>query len=102
MPRKKKLRNRPHWLYFLLSDGNVIYIGVTQNLKSRMICHKKKTHDLVSVFKYEDRPTAMWAERINILFHRPKYNKEHLRFKKDLNFSSVQDSIILKMPTLLN
>lgn len=32
------------WIYILIDGSDIVYIGVTQDLKSRIKSHKHKTH----------------------------------------------------------
>ena len=79
MSRKKKIKEPPHWLYFLIQDGKVVYIGVTKNLFNRMISHKNKKHNSVRVWKFESKYLAMYYERRWIIVFWPVYNKQNIR-----------------------
>lgn len=80
--KKKKVYKRiaphtvSHWLYFLLQDRKVVYIGVTYNLKARMKEHRDKEHNAVHVWKIDYVWTAWRYEQRWIMKLRPMYNKQ--------------------------
>jgi predicted GIY-YIG superfamily endonuclease len=70
--------NGPCVLYYLLHEGVIVYIGVSQNLRRRMPMHKDKVFDEVKTLPFQTRVAANDQERIEIIKHRPKYNTVYL------------------------
>ena len=66
-------------VYSLLNDGEIVYIGVTNNVHSRMLQHKRdktKTFDRHKILAtHVDRFYALREENTLIKKHQPKYNK---------------------------
>ena len=73
----------PHYVYLLKWFNEVVYVGCTSNLYSRMLGHRKKEHNNVEVFKFENKPAALVFERNMLVKYFPKYNwiPPHLRSK---------------------
>lgn len=67
-------------IYSLLHKGEIVYIGVTNNIHSRMLSHKKdknKTFDRHKILAtHVDRFYALREENELIKKHKPKYNKQ--------------------------
>lgn len=70
--------NGPCVLYYLIDHGEIVYIGVSQNLKKRLTMHKGKVFDEIKTNQYPTRVLANDQERIEIIKHRPKYNTVYL------------------------
>ena len=80
------LNSRPTWLYSLLSAGghasqDVVYVGVTSHLPSRLQQHKADKPwwgevDYVIAYCYSDRERALTWEAEFIRHHRPRFNHE--------------------------
>lgn len=70
--------NGPCVIYYLMHNDEIVYIGVSQNLKRRMSMHKGKVFDKVITIPYPTRVAANDQERIEIIKHRPKYNTVYL------------------------
>lgn len=85
-----------YFIYFLLQDNQVVYIGKSTSLASRIIQHvnsNTKTFDDVSVIEcQQNEMDALEVKYINE--YRPKYNKEsHL-------YRSLRESVLPKMESL--
>jgi len=64
------------YLYFLWLDGEIVYIGQTTNIDSRMKSHTDKLFDKKTYKIYEgiDKAEMLRIERANILKYNPIYN----------------------------
>lgn len=65
-------------------NNDLLYIGVTQNLKSRVSTHKSSKEwwgevDRIDEESFDDRISAMKAEVVAIKLENPKYNKRILQ-----------------------
>jgi predicted GIY-YIG superfamily endonuclease len=78
------MQEMKYWIYFLLNDGIVVYVGQSQDYKGRVYTHKKdKVFNSVRAIEccscklnyYEKR----WIDRF-----KPKYNKIHRDVNKRL------------------
>lgn len=78
-------RHIPHWVYFLIDDGKIVYIGCTANLLQRMKGHKNKKHNAVRVFKFKMKCQALWFERrwTKFFVPHPKYNRFPFYYAED-------------------
>ena len=68
----------PAWIYVLIDNGDIVYIGVTHDLNSRMPYHKHKSHNAVYAVKISSRMRAESIEKKLIVRYRPKYNEVYL------------------------
>jgi predicted GIY-YIG superfamily endonuclease len=67
------------YLYSLKHNGEIVYIGITKNIKNRMNDHKrsKKVFDRYDILNvHSDRFYALREENNLIKQHKPKYNKQ--------------------------
>jgi predicted GIY-YIG superfamily endonuclease len=68
------------YIYALIHRGEIVYIGVSGNIHSRMLDHKKdknKTFDSYRILSScTDRFYALREENTLIKKHKPKYNKQ--------------------------
>lgn len=73
----RKLKSQPYWVYFLIDQGEIVYIGCTVNLAQRMNQHTDKPHNAVRVFRYNDKWEALHNERrwTKFLIPHPKFNR---------------------------
>lgn len=71
---RNKDNSLPHWIYFLIERGQVVYIGVTKSLSGRMKAHIHKNHDCVRVVKLKNKSVATHYETRWIRFFKPKLN----------------------------
>lgn len=64
------------FVYFLIMSGDIVYIGKTTNLMTRLVEHKSsgKIHDEVRVLKINSGTSLDDSEFFQILIHKPKYN----------------------------
>jgi predicted GIY-YIG superfamily endonuclease len=63
-------------LYFLRDDGNIVYIGQTHVLPSRIAAHQEdKTFNTVSSFRTPESELII-TEAMNIFSYRPILNKD--------------------------
>jgi hypothetical protein len=75
-------------VYQLLKDSEVIYVGKTTNIHKRLVAHKKKAFNGVSLFKCPDEESQDILEQTLIEKYRPILNKA-------LNFNLVDKSLSL-------
>lgn len=67
------------YLYALYHKEEIVYVGITKNLKDRITQHKrtKKVFDSYQVLKmFNDRFFALKEENNLIIKYKPKYNKQ--------------------------
>lgn len=67
------------YLYSLKHDSEIVYIGITKNIKDRMYHHKrsKKVFDRYEILNiHNDRFYALREENNLIKQYNPKYNKQ--------------------------
>ena len=73
-------------------NNDLLYIGVTQNLKSRVSTHKSSKEwwgevDRIDEESFGDRISAMKAEVVAIKLENPKYNKRILQDESKIGAS---------------
>ncbi len=83
------------FIYYLVNDGVVVYVGQTSNLPSRAVGHQSssKSFDKVTFLKIAEGVDLNDAEFIQILTHKPKYNcslPESSMFVGKTTISSLQ------------
>lgn len=65
-------------VYFLISNTDVVYVGKSSCVISRMVGHKQKQYDRVVMIHEDDCQMIDALERSFIALFKPKYNKsEH-------------------------
>jgi predicted GIY-YIG superfamily endonuclease len=79
---KLQLNGETHLYRFYDDSGNLLYVGITNNLESRFSQHQKDKpwYHQVSEIKTETYPTrdaALWVERNAIRLEKPIYNITH-------------------------
>jgi hypothetical protein len=65
-------------VYFLYCKKEIVYIGYSSNIYTRMLEHKfenKKSFDSFKIFTYCDDIISQLAEVVFINTHKPKHNK---------------------------
>jgi hypothetical protein len=68
--------NKRHFVYLLEKNNQVIYVGRSSNLYSRLMAHKSnKDFDSVKLIEYIDRGQMVDAEFYFIKYHNPVLNK---------------------------
>jgi hypothetical protein len=68
-------RKTIYFLYFLFDGDEVVYIGLTKNLKTRMARHKDKIYNSAMIKgKYKNRNEGLGLERKYTVLYRPKYS----------------------------
>jgi hypothetical protein len=67
-------RNKIYFLYFLYDGIEVVYIGITTDLKTRMKSHKNKIHNSVIIERYASKADALRNERKYTIMFQPKYS----------------------------
>lgn len=65
-----------YWVYFLIKNGTVIYIGHTSNLYSRLGNHATKQFDSFRSFECIDKASALFYEKRWINKFKPLQNKQ--------------------------
>lgn len=73
-------------------NNDLLYIGVTQNLKSRVSTHKSSKEwwlevDRIDEESFDDRISALKAEVVAIKLENPKYNKRILQDESKIGAS---------------
>jgi len=90
----KEVSNISYYLYFLFYKKELIYIGQTKSLNTRLVCHQRKSINsstnqkkfdrYYAISSPSERITKKW-EKILIKKLKPKYNIGHdkdARYKK--------------------
>lgn len=72
---KKIERLRETFIYFLLKDGEVIYVGQTKAGISRLSAHGDKDYDEIYVMYCDDSELDCLEDKY-ITKYRPKYNRQ--------------------------
>jgi hypothetical protein len=63
------------FVYFLMHKGLIIYIGHSQNLYERIVCHKQRFEfDRFALIEYSTYNESLIEERFWINYHKPIYN----------------------------
>lgn len=65
---------RPHYVYMLLLSGEVVYVGISINVKNRLRQHVDKVYTSVIKFNACSKERCLYWERKWTLFFLPKYN----------------------------
>lgn len=73
-PRGSISIKREHYLYFLLFDGEIVYIGQSCNLLNRIGTHSGDKQFNGVHYVTIDPSDAEMAEQVNIMFHKPTLN----------------------------
>ena len=83
-----KYRFLDNFLYFLLLDNEIIYIGHTKNIEFRLLQHYNNIDfNYFIFFRLKDKNKMIMKEKEYILKYKPKRNKHH-RIKTQLNKNS--------------
>jgi len=65
-----------HFVYVLKKNENVIYVGRSSNLYSRLVSHKsKKDFDVIMLYEYTDKGQCRDCEYFAIKHYKPFLNK---------------------------
>ena len=65
------------YVYFLWDDDDLVYVGSTQVLMSRMDQHRvDKTFNRATGYEYASMQDMMLAEALYLIRYKPKYNKK--------------------------
>lgn len=65
-----------HFVYVLQKNQNVIYVGRSSNLYSRLVSHKsKKDFDVIMLYEYTDQGQCRDCEYFGIKHYKPTLNK---------------------------
>jgi len=74
--RDKKEDHYGNWVYALINGGDIIYVGFSCGLKSRITQHRKdKIFDYVIAYKCREYVTAWFTETSAIRYIKPPLNK---------------------------
>lgn len=77
-------------LYILYEKDNIVYIGKSENIKSRVNQHKKdKIFDSVQSILFIDNANIDIYEPYLINKYKPKYNKEFVRLDYCINLPEI-------------
>lgn len=68
------------FVYFLVSNDEIIYVGRTRSLYERIVCHKQSYEfDKFQLIEYNTYEESLIEERDWIKYHQPRFN---IRSKK--------------------
>lgn len=63
------------FVYFLIHEDKIIYIGHSQSLYERILCHKQRFEfDRFNLIEYNTYDESLSEERFWIKYHQPIYN----------------------------
>ena len=65
-------------IYYLIDDGEVVYVGQTRSISMRIVNHlrdKSKVFDSYKLIEIPDGSDKNHCEFFQIMQHKPKYNK---------------------------
>lgn len=79
------------FIYFLIKDENVVYVGQTQNGLFRPFSHHDKNFDKVKIIMCESNELDI-VEDLYIKKYKPIYNKQN-NYKINFNLSRVRNII---------
>lgn len=79
------------FIYFLIKDNNVVYVGQTQNGLFRPFSHHDKNFDKVKIILCESNELDI-VEDLYIKKYKPIYNKQN-NYKINFNLSRVRNII---------
>ena len=65
-----------YYIYFLIKDNEIVYVGQTSNLWQRMSAHNKDKEFNYIYFEKIDKLDANYIENYYIIKFLPKYNKK--------------------------
>ena len=94
--RFKSLHNKTMGLYTLYQDDEIVYIGKSITMISRLGTHVSddtKIFNKIEVYEIESELDMLVAEVFLIATHQPKYNK-------DIISRDVEDTVSLKIPNI--
>lgn len=84
------------YVYLLIKNNIVVYIGTTGSLKSRIKSHaKNKDFDYVSYMRFDSSYKALEVEDFLIAYFWPEYNKKSRRKKLLISRLEKQKEIIV-------
>lgn len=69
-------------VYFLISEGQVTYVGQSQNVLARMSGHARKSFDTVKMIHIPDPPTRLIEESRWIMAFEPRDNVKGLESRR--------------------
>lgn len=64
------------YIYFLLHQGQIVYIGQSRNVQQRLKLHDLKEYDSVRIIACDSDKVDYWERRL-ITYFKPKYNFNH-------------------------
>lgn len=70
-----------HFVYILLDNNMVIYVGRSRNLSDRLHHHKHTKHfDSVNLYEYDNYTTCCIAEKELVKHYKPTLNKLWVKY----------------------
>lgn len=73
-----------NYIYFLISNDTIIYIGQTYDILARISSHQKdKSFDQIACFEVP-QSDKLTIETMNIQYHQPLLNKSFINFNLEL------------------
>jgi len=77
------------YIYFLVHNKKVVYIGHTRNIVTRMAGHGDKTYDSVRFFECKSQSDALRYEKRWILVFKPIFNVNGIRRTRNHKLRSI-------------
>lgn len=64
------------FVYFLMDEDEIIYVGRTRSLYERIVCHKQSYEfNRFGLIEYNTYEESLIEERDWIKYHQPKFNR---------------------------
>ena len=64
------------FVYFLIYEDKIIYVGHTRSLYERIVCHKQSYEfDRFQLIEYNTYEESLLEEKSWIKYHQPKFNR---------------------------
>lgn len=78
IPKKLTLEDiKISCIYFIVKDGEILYIGQSKNFLVRFMAYKKANYDYIRIIPCKPENLLAYEKRW-ILRYMPKYNERHL------------------------
>lgn len=78
------------YIYYLMSGGEIVYVGITKNIMQRLSSHGASSKSFDSS-RYTELPAdcdPLIVEFFEIVRHQPKYNSSNVN--QEVGFSSIE------------
>lgn len=91
-------------IYFLIKDGNVIYIGQSINVEKRLLKHRDKDFDTFRIIKCHESRLLEYERRLIKLF-KPVFNLKvggkRLGAGRPKGTKTAEESTVIRVPVRL-